>query len=258
MSEPWTIYIGTILLEPNRWAKGRRPTFRVSEWADRLAEAGFDGMELWEPHATLAPAGETDALARSPLPVAIFNSYAAMDEAGAADRATAGELAVRLGARAVKFNVGDDPAQRAAYLQAVRQWRAELADDVTLLCEVHPGTIIETPAAARSFFDELGVGGWEIIVHPFNRLETLGAWLDAFGPAVTHAHLQMRDEDNRVVRFDRRPGRARKAVEMLREAGFAGTASLEFTEGTGESGESVERLLENAVRDLAFLREVLS
>ena len=62
------IYIGTILLELNRWGSPKTPTYRVSEWLDRFQEAGFDGMELWEYHATLCPSEELAALEASTFP----------------------------------------------------------------------------------------------------------------------------------------------------------------------------------------------
>jgi hypothetical protein len=29
------IYLGSILLEPNRWAAGKQPSYRVSDWHGR-------------------------------------------------------------------------------------------------------------------------------------------------------------------------------------------------------------------------------
>ena len=89
-------------------------------------------------------------------------------------------------------------------------------------------------------------------------LEGLAAWLDTFGPAVTHAHLQMRGEGRSLVRFDRFPDRAAEAVGILGEAGYAGSFALEFTEGTGADDENIDDLFANALRDLAFLKELLA
>ena len=61
------VLIGSILLEVNRHRSGRTPTYRVSDWLERFREAGFDGVELWENHATAAPEEEVQALAASPL-----------------------------------------------------------------------------------------------------------------------------------------------------------------------------------------------
>jgi len=251
------IYIGTILLEINRWAKPeKRPSYRVSEWLDRFAAAGFDGTELWQYHATLAAPEELARLASPRCPPAVFSSYCAMTDAGRGERRACTAVVGRLGCRGVKFNLGADPGAWAAGLAAVREWRAELPAGARLLCECHPGTVVEEPAQARRFFDELGADGWEIIVHPFSRREGLQEWFDLFGPAVTHAHLQMR-EGERLVRFDRRPELAAEAVEVLRRNAFAGSYTLEFTEGTATPGESIEELFANALLDLRFLKDLL-
>ncbi len=257
MSACGKIYIGTILLEKNRWTKDKTPTYRVSDWADRFAEAGFDGMELWQWHATKVDDAERRALTASPCPVAIFNSYAAFDESGATAREQAALLTRRFGAAGVKFNVGTDPDKRGDYLEALRQWRPLFDDDVTLLCECHPGTIIETPAAAKAFFDEAGVPGVGVIVHAFNAADTLDAWLDTFGPAVRHAHLQMRDERT-VIAFRDKPDVAAEVIETLKRAGYDGTCTLEFTAGTLAPDETIDLLWTNALADKAFLEELLA
>jgi sugar phosphate isomerase/epimerase len=100
--------LGTILLEPNRWAPGRVPTYRVSRWLDRIARAGFDGLELWENHGMMAPDDEIEALCEGPLPIRVFNSYATMDDAGLDRRRRAADLARQFGASGAKFNVGAD------------------------------------------------------------------------------------------------------------------------------------------------------
>ncbi len=250
------IYIGTILLEKSRWSRDKTPTYRVSEWAQRFADAGFDGMELWEYHATMAGEGEVTALAESPCPVAIFNSYASMDEAGAGRRREAVTLTERLGASGVKFNVGRDPEQRQTYVEAVRRWGERFPEDVRLLCECHPGTIIEEPTEARRFFDDVGGERWQVIVHAFSRTERLQEWFDEFGPAVSHVHAQL-SRDGDYVCLDEWPERVAQTLGILRENGFGGTYTLEFTKGTHADGETMEMLWENVQRDLATLRREL-
>ena len=257
MSEYGKIYIGSILLEMNRWTKDKQPTYRVSDWTGRFAEAGFDGMELWQWHATRCDAGEVAALSAAPCPVTIFNSYASFDAAGAADRRQAAELTRTFGAPGVKFNVGAEPAERDEYIRSLRQWRTLFDDSVTLLCECHPGTIIEEAADAKAFFDDAGVEGVGIIVHAFNRVDSLAEWMDTFGPAVRHAHMQMRDDKN-VIRFDRKPDLAEEAVGIMRGAGFDGSFTLEFTAGTLAPDENIDMLYANALADLAFLEELLA
>jgi sugar phosphate isomerase/epimerase len=254
------ICIGTVLLEVNRWARreAKRPSYAVSDWTGRFREAGFEGMELWQFHATRCAPGELDRLAAAGFPTRVFNIYVTMTAAERAELAECTAVAARLGAPGIKFNVGPDPARRSEYLDELRRWRAELPAGVTPLCECHPGTIIEEPEAARRFFDELGGEGWGIIVHPFSRYESLAEWLRLLGPAVCHAHLQMRDADDRMVGFAARPDLAREAVDLMRAAGYRGSWALEFTAGTARPGENIEALWPAALEDLAFLRELLA
>ncbi len=254
MSEVPKIYIGSILLERNRWAKDKQPTYAVSEWAQRFADDGFDGIELWEYHATLCDDAERAALAAAAPQVTIFNSYADMSDADADRRRRNAELTKRFGASGVKFNVGSDPAQRGMYLNAVRQWRSMFPDDVTLLCECHPGTIIEKPGDAKAFFDEVGCDGIKVIVHAFNAVDALAEWFAAFGADVAHAHLQMRNDGN-MVSFDSDPDCADEAIGIMKGEGFAGSMTLEFAVGTLAADENIDDLYAAAVADLAFLKE---
>jgi sugar phosphate isomerase/epimerase len=261
MSEKKPIYMGTILLDVNRWKRPEKtPAYRVSEWVDRFREAGFDGMELWQYHATRCGEEERGRLRACGWPPAVFNIYPKFTDDEMDEVAELSALAGELKAGGVKFNVGAEPERRAEYLANLRRWREMLPEGVRPMCECHPGTVIEEPAEARRFFDELGSEGWEIIVHPFSRVESLEEWLKFFGPAVTHAHLQMRDgrEERRIVRFDSRPEVTRRAADLLGEYGFEGSCTLEFAEGTGAADESIERLFATALDDLAFTRSLLA
>ena len=66
------IYLSTVCLEKNRWGR-REPSFKVSEWTQRLAEYGFDGIELWEFHYLLADDAEKAKLTNLDMPM-IYNS----------------------------------------------------------------------------------------------------------------------------------------------------------------------------------------
>ena len=249
------IYIGSVLLEKNRWTEHKQPSFRVSDWMERFREDGFDGVELWANHA--ADAAELELLRTSTRPISIFNSYAAFSGAERAEREQSARLTETLKSPRVKYNVGADREQRETYMENLRTLRNQLPAAVTLLCECHPGTLIEDAPDAQRFFDELGLKGHGIIVHPFSRRETLVEWFETFGPAIQHAHLQMRDENDRMTRFDRHPRQVRDALNIMKDYGFQGSFTLEFTEGTGQPDEDIETLYGNALRDFAYLNEML-
>ena len=249
------ILIGTILLDVNRWGNPKTPTYEVSAWTDRFRDAGFDGMELWEYHATLCSDEERDRLVASDFPSTLYNTYCDFDDAGAADRHLAAEMIGRLGSRGVKFNVGKDPAQRETYLKNLRAWREDVPASCTLLCECHPGTIVEDPDDAKAFFDDLDMDGWAVMVHCFiPEMDVLQAWFDRFGSKVAHAHVQMRDEERNIMRLDEDPERAKTALKLMDDAGFDGSFTIEFAKGTREPGENMDDLWAAAKADLAFLR----
>jgi sugar phosphate isomerase/epimerase len=249
------VYLGTVLLEPNRWTPEKLPTFKVSEWAEPIRLAGFAGLELWENHAAMADETERVALSRMPLPVALFSSYCKFDDDGLAARQRAVSFVRRYGASGVKFNFGNEPARTAEYIRNLGSWAAELPDGCRLLCECHGGTVLETPAQAASILEAL-VGRVEIIVHPFaGERATLQLWLDRFGPAVTHVHVAGLRGKWPMLRLTDMADEARARLALLRSAGFSGTWTVEFTGGVAQSPEDRHALLANAAGDLAFLRE---
>lgn len=253
------VYIGTILLERNRWARGKQPTYRVSQWVPRFKKAGFDGMELWENHAALASPTELEALRQSDFPMAVFNSYATFDPGGSASRLEAARLATLLGARGVKFNLGNDAAQRDTYVQSALEWQKRLPAGTRMLCECHSGTIMEDPLVAKEVFASWGNEAFQAIVHPFTTdTAALQRWFDCLGARITHAHVQLRDESGTMQLLERQPKVVDERLRLMREAGFAGSFTLEFAEGTGSPNESMEALFDAALADLSYLRECLA
>jgi sugar phosphate isomerase/epimerase len=220
---------------------------------ERVAAAGFDGIELWENHIAMADAGERAALRAGRAPVKILNSYAAMGESGEKARRQIAGFARDLGVEAVKFNVGSNPEVLENELRTARDWAASMPG-VSLLCECHPGTLLDDPgaaAAALASCPEIGV-----IVHPFSSPD-LGAWLHHFGPRVLHAHAQIVDTQQRRWRLRDQAGAVREQVAVMRDGGFAGTFTIEFTAGVGADPENRDALFASACDDMLFLREEL-
>ncbi len=241
------VNIGTILLEPARWARPKRATYAVADWVDRFAAAGFDGMELWEDHADAA------SLA-SDVPVAVYNSYCGFEDDGADGRAVALRNIRACDAGAVKFNVGGDASLSGEYARNLEAWITELPGDCRPLCECHGGTIVETPDAARAFFDGVDIE-CGIITHAFADTEDrLRDWLRLFGAEMQLVHVQLRN-DGVFLRLDEAADHARTRIDILGAAGFSGPYTLEFTKGTSTDADTPDQLWREALADLAFLRE---
>ena len=248
--KPNDIYLATVGIEVNRWTKGRESTIDLVEWLPRIARAGFDGVELWEHHASrLAP----DELARAAAvakecgcPVPIFNTYVktAPGDEHVAHRRADDAVAKAFGSVAYKFNVsGDSHADAVAF---AREWAAET--NVLFLCECHGGTMMEDPATAASVLRELGVDRFAAILH------TLIAGDEAFerdlehkGDLLRHVHVQNLDQHTDLVA---------ERVAMLRELGRELTWSIEFTSPVREKGDA-EACFAQSVEDMRFLRSCL-
>ncbi len=247
------IYIGTVALEPKRWSGDGTMACRVSEWLDRFAAAGFDGIELWEKHGLLASEADLDALGRASVPVTVFNSYVTFDEAGLTRRETVAGLIRKLGASAVKFNVGKNPATVEQELDAAVAWGRTMPG-VSLLCECHGGTPLQEPLdAARLLAGRTEIG---VIVHAFSGAN-LDEWIRRLGDRIVHVHSQYRAETKGFVRLRDIPELVRERLELLKAGGFGGSFTIEFTEGACKAPENLEATFAAACDDMAFLRQTL-
>jgi sugar phosphate isomerase/epimerase len=261
------IYLGTILLEPNRWPDRPETTYsrlrqvsgivqgppqvQASEWLTRAAADGFDGIELWENHALLCADAEFAQLCRPALPVTVYSSYSGLQDEDAPRRAVALAAVQALRAPGVKFNFGADSARRDEYLRNLRAWAGQLPPGVRMVCECHGGNLAETPEGAASLLGELADPRYQATVHLADRYmnRPLADWLRVLGPRVGHVHV------GRVVEHGEAAVRAQ--LQSLRDHGFSGSFTIEFTTGIdwGKPQPSVETLYASAVADRQRLRE---
>lgn len=250
-----SLYISTVCLERNRWGS-RVPSYAVSEWLPRFTADGFEGVELWENHYVAADEAERDRLDKAAPPLSVYNSYVKFDDASAPLREQAAAIITRLGAKAVKYNLGGDRAELATYRRNLMAWSEQLPATCRLLCECHPGTVLERLEDAVAFFDELDLARFGVIAHVSGAAEQVEPWLVAFAGRVQHVHLQMRGADtDPAVPANRDPYDA--CFDVLTKHGFTGSVAVEFTRGIGRE-ENIETLYANACTDLAYCRERLS
>jgi sugar phosphate isomerase/epimerase len=253
-----TIYLGSILLEPNRWSEKREPSYRVSEWVDRIRGAGFEGIELWENHYYMADEKEREALESSSSFIEIFNNYTGFSDEFGESRRMASDAVRKLEAGGTKFNIGNNEGDWDLYVKTVNDWGLQLPEGTRVLCECHPNTLVETPEGAAKAFSEWSDNRFEAIVHPFNKDEAaLKAWFEALGPRITHLHTQMRGAKDfeAFCRIEDRAEKAKTAIKIMKDYGFRGTITIEFAKGTRTENDTPEYLFENACADLAFIRE---
>ena len=246
------VYFGSIVLEKNRWTGDKEPSYKVSDWLDRIRDAGFDGVELWENHWHRADAEEKAKLAARKDEITIFNSYCDFAEAGAQPCEAAREACLELACNGIKFNLGYDDERREDYYTNSKKWGELFPDDVRLLCECHPGTVIEAVDKIDEVFDFWDDPAFQAIVHPVGNHGHVAAVVDALGiERVSHAHVATFGQHENVSQA------LREGLSQLLNLSFAGTLTLEFTVGTRDPDLGIDMLFENACRDLAVIQEVL-
>lgn len=254
-----TVLLGTVALEPNRWgalSSDRAPTIGCEDWLARAVEAGFDGVELWEHHATRVDDAEVERLRASELPVRIFNSYVSLDEEDDASRLSAARWLDRLGCEGIKYNVGADAGAEGDYIARLRRWSEAIRGDVRLICECHGGTLGETPAVAARILEDAGPADrFQALVHLGDDLSHIDAMFEALGARISHVHVNFLRQ--KAPLLEDIADDVLERVARLREFGFLGSWTLEFTHGVLGADDCVATTLEAAVRDLRFLREVL-
>ena len=255
---PEPVLLGTVALDPNRWGTvtGRREaSIPLSPWLISIATAGFDGLEVWEPHLRAAEP-EVDAVLTGPLPTVVLNGYAALEDAEHLQALTA--LIEESRAAAVKTNTGADASRLHQEAQTAAQWLDRLPSGVRLLLECHHGTAIaDDHSAAARFLAEVGPADLvQAIVHTHEDSEHVRARFDAYGERITHAHVNHLDAGSAppLVDVDDLADR----VALLRSLGFRGSWTIEFVHGLLTARDRPEVLVEQAIADLAILRQVLA
>lgn len=254
------IYFSTILLEPMRWKRDLPKQVAIADWLDRIGEAGFDGIELFEPHFVLASTRERNRILAHPMAKPVFNSYLSLDAGGAIARSQALAAIEETGAKAFKFNFGKTRETWETETACLAGMLDALPAGVEAWCECHPGTSVESPEVAAEALLPLGERV-KVIVHPFWSSEAdVRATLDLFGERVVHAHIQLRtpEDPQYFASLADHPGLVRQRLEILFSAGFDGSCSIEFVKGTREaSADLPELLFQEAVRDRACLMQVI-
>jgi len=252
MSKIPPVYFGTVLPEMNRWNReSGELTFKMSDWAQRITDDGFDGVELWQYHATKVDAEEVERIRTGPCPVKIFNAYYTCEPEAFGECRKSTELALSLGAEGMKYNSGKDFDRHNLYVDVLKEWRALLPEDFRLMCECHRGSTMADTELANKTLDRLGREKFGMIIHGLdNDNPTVRERFGAYGDRIQHIHANLSKNgpmtDQEVC----------ERIELLLELGFDGTYTIEFTQGMRD-GLTQEQLYANAVRDLKSLKRGL-
>lgn len=252
-------YLGSVLLEKNRWRHLEPPALKLSQFAGALRNSGFEQIELWEFHYLKADDEERRQLRDGPLSFPVFNTYAQFKEGDEyAQRLEQVRAAVLdIGSAAIKFNVPKEPELLDAALGLAKDWIATFPAHVRLYCECHPGTALEERQAAAQAFADLPEDRFAAIVHTMSSsADQVQSWFDALGHRIVHMHIQTRNEQGKFCPASDQSERARQTFDTLLHCGFVGTATFEFTTGCATPTETPEALLQSVEADRRFIKEL--
>jgi len=230
------IYINTGALEIYRWAPScpltERPiTLNISEWVPQIAAAGFDGIELWEPHAMRCGAAERTAQQKKLAPLAVFNCYV---DFGHIPDASARSVAARIGelnSHLVKYTL-PRRIPLATAIANLRLWSEELPEETILCNEIHANCYGETPAEAAQLRTLLPEPRWGEIIHLAEPVEKMRALFDVLGDRIRHCHAVFCDTLMPQGELQPcAPGSRNPQLRVLAGLNYQGSFSIEFVRG---------------------------
>jgi hypothetical protein len=252
------IYLSTILLEKNRF-NGKGPSLLVSDWMEETGEAGFAGLEIWINHLLFASRSEWELIrehsAELDLPIASISATLPADgsEKSQRFRDSVIEACDYFRPDGLKFNLPDSKAAGLDSLDFIKDWSKDIPREITLYYDGGEGLTAEELEAARAAL--VGSGRFKAVLHPFLFApKELEKALDASGDFIANLGVQAK-KGGAFILLEESAVEHQEIVAMTRIKGFKGTWSLEFTKGAGLAGESIDRMFDNAEKDLNFLIE---
>ena len=270
------ILLNTIMLEPNRWTGDHVLSCPLIDLLDPVAAAGFRELEIWQYHISRLRGNELEALRQKlddlDMRAVAMGGYPQFHLTGGAGETMQAQLdrlveyGAVLGVEVFKVfpgNIGSgklDETQRKLSVNRLGRLAEELAKrDVVLTMETHGNTLCDTLDSTLRLLDELAACGDSVGIcfQPYTEHDTdrAIATFDALENRVRHLHLQNRREREVTLLEDGDWTDYSRFLPHVRESGFRGPLSLEFTEGiTPAEGESfdLQRVVDNAARDRDF------
>ncbi len=250
------IYLGTICMEKNRWAEGRKPTYTVSDYIKRAIDDGFYGMELWQYHYTLTTDAEREKLKSANIPF-IFNSYISFEERDDELFKMIADGVKGIGAKAVKYNLGLMDAQNVdveKQVENLKRFAGFLPDNVKLLSECHGGSIMEEPEAAVEILSKLDKDRFGAMIHLQTELDFADRCYAAYGDRIWHIHCaNYKGWDEGFVHINDGTDFAQKYIAYHKSKGFNGDFTIEFV----NFENTPEEHYVNAVNDMNHIKTFL-
>ncbi len=250
------LYLCTVALEKNRWAPGRTPSFQVSDLIPDILSGGFDGIELWQYHFINASDEEKAKLSESSVPF-YLSTYVSLVNRNEETYKALGDAAKAIKAKGFKFNFGkrpeDDMIDYSVQLENLKHLTDCLPDYTKLICECHPGTIMEIPEIAGEVFEKLDKDRFGAIIHLETAKETADKCFEYYGDRICHIHCQYRNGNESLVPMNDGTGKVKELVEYYSSKGFNGSYAVEFVKFEDNAASH----LGHAVADAKYLNTLI-
>lgn len=260
------IYLSTLLLEKNR-ANGKGPSLLVSDWMEPVGEAGFAGLEIWTNNLLLASRSEWDLIKEKSLEADLALALVSPNlPADASDKSRRLREAILEACEyfrpeGIKFTPSSNPRTQAEpgatrdALEFFKDWAKDIPRDVRLVYDGGEGSGLAGLLEARKI---LTGGRFQAVLHPFLLSpQLLGEALDALGDFVGNLGALAKRGDQLILLGENKDEHF-KVIAMTRKKTYKGTWSVESTKGMGMPGENIDKMFDNAEKDLNFLIEALS
>jgi len=197
----------TIAVEPARWIP-QRTSQDLLTLLPAIADAGFDRVEVFEPHLTSAPGTPDirDAFRSSHLSPEILSSYLKLNPAETSSEllvARLQEIRTRIdyyGFRAIRLfpGAGMQPSDKAAIAAFIGQLQQVVSalPDTEILLETHDGSFADDPEVIVRIVRDFNAPTVGLLFQPtFFRAADALRQFALQQPFIRHVHLQNRRPD---------------------------------------------------------------
>ncbi|MFP4052896.1 MAG: sugar phosphate isomerase/epimerase family protein [Phycisphaerae bacterium] len=232
----------TIAFQKNKWGKDRLVEKPIEEIWPIVADAGYDGIEIWYPHVEMLDGGALGELAgqleKAGLEVAMLSPYfdfTSSEESVTASIQRGGEAiaaARTLGARGIRCftgKVGSADADEAQWHRAIcaLQTLADQAPDLLWALETHPHNLMDTLQASLNLIRRVDRPNVVFIFQPSTFADEPIEALKQLAPWTRHVHAtNLRDKQRTLLAEGEMDWPA--IVQGLRDRGVEGYISVEW------------------------------
>jgi sugar phosphate isomerase/epimerase len=255
----------TIGFQKNKRGSERQVERPLDQILPIIAEAGYDGVEIWNDHLMTLPAEQREQVAKQlqqlGLKVALISPYfdfTTSEESAEQSLQRAAEVleeARRLKADGIRVFTGRTgsaeatPAQWDRAVNCLQQLADQsAADGISWACETHRNNLMDTIGGALRLMGDVNRKNVCLIFQPTTFGEDWENALDLLGPYICHVHASNYDDEGNKVGLEEGELDYRQIIRALGRYSYDGYISVEWM---GDNPEGM------AHQEAVYLRKLL-